>query len=119
MEDCDNERIYEEVLLEEAKTEFLKSSPILKFFDAVCFVSRSRGRGKKRKNYHYVVLLKSKHINEWISLNEKGFLNGKKYLFDTWAAEIFGESFCANLNENPDEYLRRELLNLLEKLKRF
>lgn len=105
---------YEKIL-----EEILKDNQVLKFFNATVFMSWSKGKNKKRKNYFRVILLKQKSKKEWFSLNENGFLNGKKYLFDTWATEIFGQKFCACLNENPGEYLRRELLNLLEKFKRF
>lgn len=119
MDSKDREEEHETILLEEARMEFLRDNPILKFFDAVCFFSRSKGKKKKRKFSSCVILLKPKSKNEWISLNENGFLNGDKYLFDCWATEIFGEEFCRGLYENPGEYLRIELLNLLTKLKWF
>lgn len=59
----DDERVYEKVLLEEARMEFLKESLIFKFFNVVCFVSKSKGKNKKRKNYSRVILLKPKSKN--------------------------------------------------------
>lgn len=117
--DIESERIYEEILLEEARMEFLKDSPILRFFDVAVFMSRSKGRKRKRKFFSWVILLKPKQKNEWILFREDGCLNGRKYLFDKWATEIFGEEFCGCLSENPGEYLKEQLLPLLDKLKRF
>lgn len=120
----DEKQAYEEILLEEARMEFLNSSQILNFFDIVCFVSRSKGkkkkgRNKKRKYPISIILLKPKNKDTWFSLNESGNLNGKRYLFDAWATEIFGEEFCACLSENPGEYLKQQILCLLKDFKRF
>lgn len=117
-------RAYEETLVEEARMEFLRSSPIWNFFDIVYFVSRSKGKKKKggkrkRKYFFSVILLKPKNKSEWFSLNEFGNLNGKRYLFDAWATEIFGEEFCSRLTQNPGEYLKQQILCLLKDFKRF
>jgi len=66
-----------------------------------------------------VILLKPKYKEKWIFWNGNGNLSKGRYLFDKWATEIFGEKFCACLNENPGEYLRGQLLLFLEKFKRF
>lgn len=115
----DDKRVYEEILLREAKMEFLKDSPILKFFNARMFLSYSKGRSKKRKFPCYVILLKVKSKKKWIFWNGNGNLIQDKYLWDKWATEIFGENFCSHLSENPGEYLKNQLLSLLEKNKRF
>lgn len=57
----DDERVYEKIFLEEARMEFLKDNPVLKFFNGVIFLSRSNGKNKKRKYGCWIILLKMKH----------------------------------------------------------
>lgn len=107
---------YEKILLE-----ILKDSPILRFLNGVIFLSHSKGKNKKRKYGCWIILLKTKHEKKWFfwKIRHSNYLSFKRYLFDKWATEIFGEEFCSHLSENPGEYLKNQILDLLEKLKRF
>lgn len=115
----DAEKEYCKKILEEINLEILKDNPIRNFFNARAFLSYSKGKGKKRKSVRYVILLKVKSEKKWIFWDGNGNLSRGRYLFDHWATEIFGEEFCSYLKQDPGEYLKNQILDLLEKLKRF
>lgn len=69
----------------EAERECLLSDPVYQRFRYVCFVSRSKGRGRKRKHWQEVELVR----DCWNGVNYREFA---RYPWDRIASEMYPQA---------------------------
>jgi hypothetical protein len=100
---------------ENVKRELREEDPVIQNISAVSFISRSKGRGRKRKFPKKVILIRIKPSKKWYRYNDEKL----NLPWDDWATEIFGNADRWEIEENdsyllfPGEYLRKYVLDLL------
>jgi len=96
--------------------EEIQESPVFEYFDDVVrFISRSRGRGRKRKYPKEVILIKkSGRYHYWNGYSDK---ITKSLPWDKWAQEAYPDSYdLVSRIGNPSSLFREDLFNILETL---
>lgn len=106
------------VLLELEKEEE-SYNPIKKSMRGVRFLSKSRGKKRKKRKTPREVILLQYEIGRWRFYNIEDNGN-KKIPWDEWAnefQELYNFDFSKNGTVNPGDCLREEFLQILKKRK--
>jgi len=112
-----DEEEWSRIFLEEVVKEAIMNSPIvLSGLKGVCFISQSKGKKKKKRKYSKRIML-IRYYNKWHSINEEKDASEKIH-WDKIAMEIFGEK-AADEFYMPGEYLKKEILAIFERVKKF
>lgn len=112
MDESDNEvaeKAWQREVLQALDREMVGACPITRFLHGVRFLSTSKGRGRKRSHVSEVILIKY-GLGRWRTWN--GGDDGN-IPWDEWAQEIFNEDFLDSLRVPPGDYLRYEVLRML------
>jgi len=112
------EEVMEEMkeVMEKMKLEEIQNHLIAQQMHGIRFISKSKGRGRKRRKIPREVILIQYGIDvlnyrwRWWSGEDRS--DKGRIPWDVWATEIFGWDFCKNIS-NPDDYLRKEFLRIL------
>ena len=106
-------------VLEEIREEARESGSLLRFMRGVRFLSRKKGKKRKRKHPCEVILLQ--YGSDWLTGRHRSWTGEDRtdrgrIPWDEWATEVLGADFCDQLSQrgiHPDDYLRGEVLRIL------
>jgi len=112
------ETSWQKVAIRECEEESRQANPVAQWMRGVKFTSRSKGKGRSRRNPIHVVLLSvnGDHFRKRWRLLPKEDRNSRSVRMDDLATEIFGPGICERLSVkgiHPDDHLRNEIHRLL------
>lgn len=106
----DEELEWQRDVLAELDAELRGYQPLAQYIHGVRFVSRSFGRGRARQ-YPRVVILVKLGGGKWKYWNGG---DGREVPWDELAQEVYSQGFLDSLKEPPGDYLRQQVLRILE-----